>query len=449
MKNIRKWNAMKSNIAILTGKLAGRTSKMIGKGGSNIPGVVARKIDSSVLKKLSSQVENIILVTGTNGKTTTSNLINSILVAAGKKVINNAEGANLITGITTCFVKNSNMIGNMDCEYAILEVDEATLPLVLKQIPTPKMIVVNNFFRDQLDRYGEIDILINKMKDSIEPLETKLILNGDDPFTHRFSMLNKENKYFGLNKNAYKFEKHEMSESKFCPTCSKELEYEHTHYGQLGYFKCECGFSRPKINYEIKETEKKKNTYFKVGNKKYNMSLSGIHNVYNAAAAVSVAKELKIDDKIIEQGLLNFKADNGRMQVVKINNTEHMINLAKNPAGFNISLEEIINTEKEKQVSIYLNDLANDGRDISWIWDTDFEKLNKDNITKIICSGIRAYDLALRCKYAGIDEKKIIIKEDKEKAIDYAILSGVPTYHIPNYTALEPVRKKLTAKKDI
>lgn len=439
---------MKSSIAILTGKLAGKTSVMMGKGGSNIPGVVAKKIDARVLNKLSEQVENIILVTGTNGKTTTSKLIASILEAAGKKVMNNAEGANLITGITACFVKNSNLMGKVKFEYAILEVDEATIPLVIKQIPTPKMIVVNNFFRDQLDRYGEIDILINKMKSAIEPLNTKLILNGDDPFTHRFSLLEKENVYFGLNKDAYKFEKHEMTDSKFCPCCNNELVYEHNHYGQLGYFMCQCGFSRPFIQYEITRANNGEKMSFEIKNEKYEMSLKGIHNVYNASAAIAVAKEIGISDEDINKGLENYKSENGRMQNIIINDITHTLNLAKNPAGFNISLEDLMNNQEEKQVCLYLNDKVNDGRDISWIWDSDFEKLNRPEVKKIICSGIRAHDLAIRSKYAGIDEEKIIVIENKEEAIKVSIDNNLKTYHIPNYTALDPVRKILIENKN-
>lgn len=437
---------MKSNIAILSGKLAGKTSKLLGKGGSNIPGVVARKIDGQLLHKLSKQVENIIFVTGTNGKTTTSNLLASILSAAEKRVMNNAEGANLVTGITASFVKHADVFGHVPFDYAVIEVDEATLPVVLKQIEKPKAIVVNNFFRDQLDRYGEIDILLDKMAKGIMPIDTKLILNGDDPFTVRFSFIEKENVFFGLNKKAYSFEKHEMSDSKYCPTCGKELQYEHTHYGQLGYFSCECGYKRPEINVEVTSVKKENGMKFTINDTEYHMNLSGIHNVYNALAAIAAAKELGITDDKIQKGLLSFHSQNGRMQELTINERTHVLNLAKNHTGFNISLEEVLSENEEKQICLYLNDLDLDGTDISWIWDADFERINKDEIKEVICSGMRAHDLAIRAKYAGVKEEKITIIEDKQKAIDYAIEKKRKTYHLPNYTALEPVRKYLTDK---
>jgi len=433
---------MKTNIAIFSGKLAGKTSKLLGKGGSNIPGVVARKIDSSLLEKLAKQVENIVFVTGTNGKTTTANLLASILQAANKRVMNNAEGANLITGITASFVKHANAFGKLSYEYAVIEVDEATLPNVLKQMNQPKAIVVNNFFRDQLDRFGEIDILLDKVANGIKPISTKLILNGDDPFTVRLSLLGKENIYFGVDKGAHTFEQHGMSESKYCPKCGKEMDYEHVHYSQLGYFACTCGFKRPPIDAEVTSVEvKDTGVSFTVKNKAYDLNVPGIHNMYNALAAMAAAKELGISDEDIQKGLANFHSANGRMQAVMINEQLHMLNLVKNPAGVNISLEQVLSNQDDKQLVVYLNDLDLDGIDISWIWDSDYERLNRPDVKRVICSGVRAYDVAIRMKYAGISEDKIVILEDKEKAVQYAVSQNIKTYHLPNYTALEPVKK--------
>lgn len=442
---------MKSNLAIFSGKLAGKTSRLLGKGGSNIPGKVARKIDQNLLTKLGKQVENIIFVTGTNGKTTTSNLLAHILEAAGKKVMNNAQGANLITGITTCFIQHSNLSGTIHYDYAVIEVDEGTLPLALKQITHPKMILVNNFFRDQLDRYGEIDLLIEKMKKGIEPINTKLLLNGDDPITVRFSLMEKETVFFGLHKEAYTFEQHQMSDSRYCPTCGKELIYEHVHYGQLGYYDCSCGYKRPTIDYEVTHAKKTDGMAFTIGGKSYHMQLSGIHNVYNALAAITAAKELGVDNEAIQAGLHNYQSDNGRMQKLTIDDQLHVINLAKNHAGFNISLEEVLAGTDDRQIVAYLNDFVSDGIDVSWIWDADFERMAKDHVKRVVCSGVRAHDLAIRCKYAGISEDKIVVMKDKEQAIKDAIAFAneqhMTTYHLPNYTALEPVKKTLMKRE--
>lgn len=434
---------MKSNISIIGAKLAKKASQTIGKGGSNIPGVVARKIDIHILKKLSSQVKDIILVTGTNGKTTTSNLLANILRESGKKVIHNTEGANLITGITASFINHSSITGKVIADIAVIEVDEATTVKVLKEI-TPKAIIINNFFRDQLDRFGEIDILIKKIEDAIKPVDTTLILNADDPFVVRFKKLKKESLFFGLNKNAYQFTQSEMSESKFCPNCGEQLTYEHIHYGQLGYFSCMCGFKRPKLDYEVKEINK--DLSFVVEDYTYQMNINGIYNIYNALGSIACSRFLGISKSNIKKGILSYYSENGRMQRFTIDNCVHILNLVKNPMGFNISLSEILSNEEDKQVVVYLNDLDLDSRDVSWIYDADFEKINREDVKEIICSGRRAYDIALRMKYAGIKEETITVIEDKEKAIDYSIKTKIKTFHLPTYTALEPVRKILEKK---
>jgi len=429
---------MKTPIAILGGKLAGRTSKLIGRNGNNIPGVVARKVDTNLLRKLASQVENIVFVTGTNGKTTVSNLLTSILRADGKRVLSNSAGDNLITGITASFLRAANWKGEVNYDYAVVEVDELTTIRALKEI-TPKAIVVNNFFRDQLERIGEIDILVDKIAQAIKPVSTKLVLNADDPFVTRLGELGKTNIYYGLNRQAFKFVQFDVSESKFCPRCGTELNYQHVHYGQLGYYNCKCGFKRPKPMYEISKINS--DLSFKMNGTTFSMEIAGYFNVYNALAAVSGAKILGISDNAIQKGLSDYQSENGRMQLYTHKGHHQILNLVKNPAGVNITLSEVLQSKQTKRIVIFLNDLQYDARDISWIYDADFERIAKSHIEEIVCSGSRAYDIALRMKYAGIDESKIIVKEEKESAIRYALDTPKETYFLPTYTALEPVKK--------
>src|ERR1700730_6018500 len=235
---------MKTQLAIWAGKTSGMLSRMIGNDGSSIPGVMARKLDHQFLRHLRKSAKTIIYITGTNGKTTTSNLIAHLLKSSGKSIIANPEGSNMVTGLSTALVRNAPLFGWKENDVAVMEVDEASLPKAVSECP-PDYLIVTNFFRDQLDRYGEVDTLIKKMKDSLRPIHVKLILNADDPFVHRFSDLQKENIYIGLEANASDFPSSGMSESRYCPNCQKELTYQAVHYGQLGHYKCSCGFTRP------------------------------------------------------------------------------------------------------------------------------------------------------------------------------------------------------------
>lgn len=436
---------IRTMVAVSIAKLAKKMSQLLGKGGGNIPGVVARKIDPTILKTLAHQVEKIILITGTNGKTTASNLLGAIIKKSGQPIIHNKEGNNLLTGITACFVDEASWTGkiNKEYKYAVLEVDEANIPLVLREL-TPTYILINNFFRDQLDRIGELDALIDKIKNAIEQVDTKLVLNGDDPFVMRMSLLNKEEIHFGVSKDAYTFEQFSMTESKFCPVCENELQYSHIHYGQLGYFECSCGFSRPKI--DVEATAIYDDMRFYIGDEEYELRINGVFNIYNALGPIAIAKEEGISYEQIYNGLQSFTSLSGRMQTYIIDGVPRLINLVKNPAGLDISLSEALKHPEEKQLVFFLNDHAHDSQDISWIWDTDLERIQDANITRVICSGTRALDMAVRIKYAGIDEERIVIEESIEKAIDIALKYSKKTFLFPTYTALQGVKKILDSK---
>ena len=438
---------LRTSIAIIGARLAKKGSRMLGKGGGNIPGVIARKIDASILKTLASQVEHIILITGTNGKTTASNLMGSILEKSGQPIIHNKEGNNLLSGVTACFIDEAKWTGrlNRNYRYAVLEVDEANVPLVLREL-TPSYVLVNNFFRDQLDRVGELDAIVNKVKNALEPINTTLVLNGDDPFTMRIGLLDKRTLSFGVHRDAYTFEQYAMSESKFCPVCGKELEYSHIHYGQLGIYECSCGFSRPKV--DVEANSMMRDMRFYIGDQEYRLGIEGVYNIYNALGPMTIAKDIGIEDEAIRDGLLAFHSANGRMQTYTINGVPRLLNLVKNPAGMDISLSEALEEKDEKQIVFFLNDLAHDSQDISWIWDTDLERLATTNLSRVVCSGTRALDMGLRIKYAGVEEEKIVVIEAKDKAIEEALKYQEKTFLFPTYTALEPVKKYLDKKAE-
>ncbi|MDP4105468.1 MAG: Mur ligase family protein, partial [Bacillota bacterium] len=327
---------MKTQLAIWAGKTSGNLSRMFGNNGSSIPGVMARKVDHQFLRHLRKTAKTIIYVTGTNGKTTTTNLIAHLLETSGKSIISNLEGSNMITGLSTAIIRNAPLFGWKENDVAVMEVDEASLPKAVSECP-PDYLILTNFFRDQLDRYGEVDTLIEKMKDSLRPLDVKLILNADDPFVHRFSDLKKENIYIGLDADACKFPTYQMSESRYCPHCQKELTYHATHYGQLGHYECVCGFSRPKTTFSVeKANQGEKGIQLIVNGENYRTGLNGMYNSYNALLAICMCKLMGMEQNDIQKGFTSYTKASGRMQEFRVGLHPWKLNLVKNPAGGNV-----------------------------------------------------------------------------------------------------------------
>ncbi|MBI4100105.1 DUF1727 domain-containing protein [Candidatus Microgenomates bacterium] len=388
---------------ILLAKLISYLSKLFNLGsGATWPGEIALKLDPEILRKIAPK--NVILVAGTNGKTTTALMIKTILENGGHKVIHNASGANLLNGVV------SAIITSPPGDWGVFEVDENSLPLVMKFIKDIKIIVLLNLFRDQLDRYGEVDVIADKWKVALQTLKTsdfKLVLNADDPLVA--SLGKKNTLYFGLNdrKRFQKFSEHAM-DSQFCPRCGEALAYDGTYYSHIGIWHCpSCGLRRPTPN---------------VTTAVY--PLAGIYNRYNTLAAVTVAKvlDLPVD-------LNKFQPAFGRQE--EINGVK--VILSKNPASFNESLRTAIGA-KAKKILLVLNDRIPDGRDVSWIWDVDFEMLGKQHV---LASGDRQLDLALRLKYAGIPTDVVNLSEGVKQA----------DYILATYSAMLEVRKILTGKR--
>ncbi len=382
----------------LFARLISQTSKKLKLGaGGTWPGEIALKIDPQILAKIAPQ--NVILVAGTNGKTTTTLMIKTILENVGKKVVTNASGANLLNGVV------SAVLTSPPGEWGIFEVDENSLPQVLKFI-NPKVIVLLNLFRDQLDRYGEVDVIAEKWQKALAKFTGILVLNADDPLIA--SLGNKKTIYFGLNdkKLFQKTVEHAM-DSQFCPNCGAKLAYEGTYYSHLGIWHCpNCDLRRPTPD---------------VTSAVY--PLSGVYNRYNSLAAVAVAKVLNLP-----ADLNGFRPAFGRQEEI----AGVKVILSKNPAGFNESLRTAINA-KAKKILLVLNDRIPDGKDISWIWDVDFEMLKQS----VIVSGDRAYDLALRLKYAGVSAQVVPLAHTVKNS----------DYILATYSAMLEVRQILTGKK--
>ncbi|WP_420493919.1 Mur ligase family protein [Macrococcus psychrotolerans] len=430
---------MKKFAAINVAKVARKLSIMAGKRGTDLPGQVARKIDSDILRKLSAQVDEVVFISGTNGKTTTSNLIGHTLKTNGIRIIHNTEGANMAAGITSSFIVQSSK----DTKLAIIEIDEGSIPRVLNEMRPTKM-VFTNFFRDQMDRFGEIDILVDRIADNIKGKGIELILNADDPFVSRLKIASDDVVYYGMKSHAHTFEESSMIESKYCPNCGKMLIYDWIHYNQIGHYHCSCGFKREQPKYEVESLNENPFLNPVINGYTFNMQIAGDFNVFNIIAAYSVLRELGLNDESIDKGFSTYQSDNGRMQRFNTGSKSAIINLAKNPAGLNASLSVGEKIEGAKSYIISLNDNGADGRDISWIWDADFEKLARQDIPYIMCTGNRAEEIALRLKYAEVDAQ-IEVDQDIRHATKTILERPEYTVCIPNYTSLEPMHQTLTA----
>lgn len=417
---------------------------------SVLPGKIARRLQPQILPLLFGQIrQGIILVVGTNGKTTTALLLRTILERQGWQVAHNASGANMMNGLVTTLLENTNLLGKLNADYAILEVDENVLPRILRYCH-PQYIIGLNLFRDQLDRYGEVDTISHKWKKAIYNLPTKtvVILNGDDPtLSYLGQQLPQKVLFFGLSEpDTYLDEVPHAVDSMYCPHCGHQLNYKGVYLSHLGDYHCSnCNFGKSQLA---------------VDSRKWQQILIGVYNKYNTLAAGLVALQLGINRTLIDNTIKNFQAPFGRAEKLKIGGKHVQILLSKNPVGMNENIRVVTQLQSAGRIStklLVLNDRSPDGTDISWIWDVDIEKLVALGGT-IVVSGDRVYDLALRILYSRTTNSptnsknalQLIVKEDLMQAIAIA-LEHTPigeTLHIlPTYSAMLEVRGLLTGRK--
>lgn len=416
--------------------------KILHKDNGNMLGKIVKKLSPDILKSIKIDCP-VIAVTATNGKTTTNNAIRYMLEQNGKKVVSNREGNNMETGIITTLIKSCTLTGKIKADFVTFEVDESYVPIVFKKIPLNTLVVLN-FFRDQLDRNGEVESLILKINEFLKTYDGNLVLNNDDPNVARLGRANENNKnvyYFSVDKYKYATEEQsEAGEGKFCPFDKTRLEYEYYQYSHIGKFKCpKCGYGEENLYTKVEKLDLDAKT-FKEEDITYEFLANNIYTIYNYAAVISVAKIYDLDAK---EAIKTFKLDNGRAENVKINGCETIINLAKNPTGANVSLRTLNEDKEEKELLFVLNDNSADGRDVSWIWDINF---NVQNVTRIVTAGTRAYDMAIRIKTSGFDENKIEPYLDLKEALQALYKTNTKKYVIANYTALQPTRREILQK---
>ncbi len=448
LKGLDILRRLRNIAAIIICKLLIIIGKLAGKKGSSAPGGFALKISPTILSDLARQVKKeIIVVCGTNGKTTTNNLIYTLLKSKGYSVVGNIVGANMLPGIACSFIAHSSLLGNLNADYAAIECDEASLRRVVPHI-TPDKVIITNLFRDQLDRFGEVDVTAGLLNEALDKLpDTKLILNGDDPLSANFGK-GRNPVYFGIDEDC-NVKTDENKEGRYCAHCGCELDYIYSHYSQLGNYICpKCGFKRPELSYAVRDVDMSDGLKFTVynGNKAYpyNLNYRGFYNIYNILASVAALCECGEDISALEPVFAAYKPQIARMEPFNIGGKTVILNLAKNPAGFNQAISTLVADEKKKDVMIALNDGPGDGIDVSWIWDVDFEKLKEANVSSLTASGIRMHDLALRLKYAGFED--VLIKENNKQTLcDVTGSNGEISYILVNYTAMFGTQTNLKA----
>lgn len=447
---------------IIVSKLTIRVCRLTKRGGTTLPGSLARKIYPDIIKVITKNFK-IIMVTGTNGKTTTTRIIGQILQENDIQYITNKSGANLFGGVLTTFIDAVNIRGNASSSTALIEIDEAAFK-TMSQYIEPDIVVVTNFFRDQLDRYGELYTTLSRVKSGIQNFsKTKLVLNADDSLCASIAKdTGKETVFYGLDSSAAPDTSDSPnSDAVFCIYCKNKYSYKNHVYGHLGGFRCNhCGYERPETEVTCTGIDELTSAYTSIrfSLNQYEstpfhakINLPGLYNVYNALAAIACGSVLGLPAENSIQAVGNFECGFGRMEAIKTGGKTLKVILVKNPTGFNQVLNYLLTESKQIQLAFLINDQAADGRDISWLWDVDFEKLSEkqDTIDNLYTSGIRAEDMAVRLKYAGIYTNKISIVKDYAELIDTG-LSKTPEdstfYILPTYTAMLEIRKLLKKK---
>ena len=434
---------MRKLLAIWAGKVLSIAGRLIGKKSSSSPGEIALKICPDLIKGLNGCVSKGVIVTcGTNGKTTTNNLMCSALEAKGYKVLCNRLGANMLNGIATAFLQEADIFGRVKVDYACLEIDEAYTPIVFDHVK-PDVMVITNLFRDQLDRYGEIDITSDIIKRAIAKVPgLKLVLNGDDPLCAQFGEeKTAEAKYFGISEKVLP-QLDDTKEGRFCPVCGSEQQYKYYHYSQLGNYFCpSCGFKRPRIDFDVKDVKLETPMRFTINGQSMTINYKGFYNIYNLIAVYGALSVLGESTDDFSNLLAGYKPQIGRMQEFPFKKPV-ILSLSKNPAGFNQAISTVNTDKRKKDVIIAINDKANDGRDVSWLWDVDFDKIKDENLNTLSTTGIRLWDISLRFKYADI--KVDLMTHDMAEAVSKALeTDSEVVYVLVNYTALYPTEAVL------
>ncbi len=439
-------------MAVWSARLIKTACQLTGRQGVTLAGKAALSIYPPILKELAKEVKkDIFVVCGTNGKTTTNNLLADLLSADGNKVICNRTGSNMLNGVVSAFVLGAGLNGHLNADYACIEIDEASTVRVFPHFQ-PDYMVLTNLFRDQLDRYGEIDITMDLLSRAMKMApRMKVLVNGDDSLSTYLAMDN-ENPWasYGISTQVMQEENTaEIREGRFCKRCGEKMEYHFYHYSQLGDYYCpRCGFKRPALDFDGTNVNLSDGIAFDVNGFHVKANYRGFYNVYNILAVYGAASLAGVSLDRFNEILGNYKPQFGRNELFEISGTKVMLNLAKNPAGFNQNIAAVMTDTSPKDIIILINDNSQDGTDVSWLWDVDFDRLKDADAASITVCGLRCQDMRLRLKYVDIPSD---LEPDIEKAITAKIQNGTKNlYVLVNYTGLystHNILKKMEGKK--
>ena len=451
---LRRWLAL----------CAGRTIRFIslksGRSASALPGGVALMIYRDFLQDICEGRE-IVMVSGTNGKTTIVHTLSELMRAEGREVFANDSGANMQDGLASSLLARRREIKTAQNPLFIFEVDEAWFPRLTRFLK-PQVCIVSNFFRDQLDRYGELDHTRELIREALEqcPEYTGFVLCADDPLCASLSEVGKtRSRFFGMDAQAMQpFQDDLLLESRRCPICGEDLTHSVTAYAHLGEYHCaHCGFTRPVPDFsfypDAEEGAEGLALFHSAGEEgtKLRFGIPGLHNLYNAAAAVLGAVQLGVKQESWLKVLPQVRPVSGRMEKQKLKGRDLSVILIKNPVGAEQAISYIKSDKQIKALYLLLNDREQDGCDVSWIWDIDFEVLASgllNQVRLIFLSGSRAADMALRLVYAGVDENKLRLMDTVDETLLTAVNSLEPDEKLailPNYTAMLHLRERLLA----
>ena len=434
---------------VAAARAVGALSRLLGAGGgTTVPGKLLSKLDPGAIDRLAARLPaGTALVSATNGKTTTTAMAAEIL-APRLRLAHNRSGANLVSGVA------STLLAAGDAELGLLEVDEGALPEVLRRV-RPRVVCLGNLFRDQLDRYGELELLAERWRAAVAdlPPRSTLVVNGDDP---QLGDLADGATVFGVDdpRRARASLQH-AADAKHCVRCGTPYAYSAVYIGHLGDYRCpSCGHARPSLDVAARSIELHglERVSFDLvtpeGERRVELAVPGLYNVYNALAAAALARALEATLDEIVAGLGRFSAAFGRFERIAVGDKTLLLLLVKNPAGANEVVRTLVEGGAPTLAVIALNDGIADGRDVSWIWDVDFEPL-LDELETVIASGERATELALRFKYADVDDESVIVVGDLERALDEGLErtpAGGELVVLPTYTAMLALQRIVAAR---
>jgi len=429
-------------VEIAAARAVATLSRLAGAGGgTTVPGKLLSKLDPGAIDRLAARLPaGAVVVSATNGKTTTSAMAAEIL-RPRFRLAHNRAGANLVSGVA------STLLASGSAELGLFEVDEGALPEVVRRLG-PRVVCLGNLFRDQLDRYGELELVAERWRAAVKtlPEEAALVVNGDDPQLGELAAAHARTTVYGLDDpTAARPSLQHAADSKHCVRCGTPYVYAAAYVGHLGDYRCPaCGHARPPLELSARSVELHglDRAAFDLvapeGTQRIELALPGLYNVYNALGAAALARALGASLGEIATGLARFSAAFGRFERIPVDGKRLLLLLIKNPAGANEAVRTLVDGGAPRLAVIALNDAIADGRDVSWIWDVDFEPL-LDGLERLVATGDRAAELALRFKYGGLDEDAIEVEPRLERALDRGLEltpAGGELVLLPTYTAM-------------